>query len=234
MVQEDTKGIVVLKPTSSEATNGDIYTVPREIFLPNPETAANLITTLNQMDLNRSTGIEYLESKRPANMQFSKGFDLNLAYAERLAVDMNCNIIGGIFLMYISSYGINLGNVLGRSVVAYGDKEFTLALYSNQQTIDFFNNPQALTDSDRVLIESVLYNNTGQFLTVEVENAIKSQESETLNKIAFLKRVFRHLAEQSIRWTGKTFLRDNMVHSPDTLSDVESQRKALERRFIEQ
>ena len=227
--------IVVLKPTSAEAPNNDIYQVARQIFMPDPQSAQSLIELLNLINLEQSTGIDCLEVKKPIDVCFNKYKPISLVSAEKIAVDLNCNILGGIFLVYLNSFGIDIGKVLGRSQIAYADKEFTLALYSNPKTLLYFNEPAKLTKEDRILIESVLYNNTGQFLTVEVSNYISSlTTSDSFAKVTFLKRVFRYAAEHTIKWTGKTYLRDNLVHSPDTPDEVISHREALALKYIEQ
>lgn len=220
--------IVVLKPSTNETRESDIYLVGRELFHPTPESVNKLLEQLNSFRVDLPSNISTIDQKFAPEISLKKIKNVLLPEAEKLAVINECNILGGAFLNYINSFGVEIGKVNNSLNIASDDIEFMQTLYPD--LAPFFANPEKLTQKEIDFSLGVIYNNTGSFKVIEVENQVRIFTPEMLKKLAFLKRVFRHLAKMTIPFEKKN-VRCNFVHTPETLDELKLHRSIYDDRI---
>ena len=227
--EQNDKLIVVLKPSTTELGDMGIYSVNREIFSVTLESVTNLIEFLNNFNVNIKSGVKSIDESRLFNQELRQIRPISLSSAEKIANDLKCNILGGVFIDWIYSYNIEIRKILGHALIESSDAEFLETLYPD--LVPFFKTPAKLTKGELSLAEGIIYNNTGNFKVLEVEKDIKISTQMVFAELAFLKRIFRYAVKLNIK-KREEVIRDNLIHTPQTSEELLIQKKLLEKRFI--
>lgn len=220
--------ILVLKPSTNETREGDIYLVGRELFSPTPESVNKLLELLNSFRTDIPSNVSTIDLKFPFEIELKKNKDVSLSESEKLASANECNILGGVFLNYVSSFGVEIGKVNNSFSVLSDDIEFMQTLYPDLAI--YFASPEKLTQEEFDFKVGVIYNNTGSFRVIEVEDNVRIFTPEMLKKLAFLKRVFRHFAKGTIPFEPSN-VRCNFVHTPETMDELSRHRALYDERI---
>lgn len=157
---------VVLKPSANEKNGEDIYSIKRELFTPNTENIHHLIEALNDFNMEELIKINTIKEKFNDNIILEKEKDLKIEDAEKMALTNGCNILGGVYLDLINSFGIEIGKTNNSLRAESNDAEFMLTLYPD--LVPFFSNPESLTTEQKIFSQGVIYNNTGSFRVIEI------------------------------------------------------------------
>jgi len=221
--------IICLRPSTEVTKIDNIYSVNRDLFSPTPTTVKRLIASLNQALVGVPTGIPDIDSViPPLNCSFNRIAQLKLSDCEKEAVDRNCNILGGTFLQFVASFGVELGQTLGRANVEPNDTEFLRTLYPDLE--DFFQSPNSVPEERKDFAQGVIYNNTGNFLIVTINGEPRSFTDEFFAQLVLLKRIYRYYVACTIPWNRNT-VRDNVVHVPENLDKSNRHLKLFIERF---
>ncbi len=223
------KPIVVLKPSTTEQGTAGLYSINREIYSVTPEAINDLVSFLNNFDVNKKSGITSIDTSNLFDQDLHQTKPVSLATSEKIAYDLKCNILGGIFIDWISSYGIEIEKILGHACVQDGDAEFLEALYPD--LIPFFKDRTKLSTQELNLAEGIVYNNTGNFKVLEIGAKGETSTQVIFAKLAFLKRIFRHAVKITIK-KREEIIRDNLVHTPQTPEELSIQKNLLQKRFL--
>lgn len=197
--------IVVLRPSISVLIDHDLYKVFNQIFAPTADSVARLHRFLTEFDFKTKTGIGHLDDKWK---YIGKKREYDATRAVDFAFSWRCNILGGVFLNYLSTFGIDVLKCLGMFSIDGADLEFYMTLYSGMQ--GYFDGSINPTSELGMFWQGVIYNNTGPFKVLEVSGDIL--------ELAYLKRVFREGLRQCIQ-SGVVVV-DNAVHSPENLDEL--------------
>lgn len=120
---------VVLKPSANEKNGEDIYSIKRELFAPNKECVYQLIDSLNNFKLDELLKVNTIKEKLDNCTILEKERDLKIEDAEEMAIENGCNILGGVYLNLISSFGVEIGKTNNSIRAESDDAEFMLTLY---------------------------------------------------------------------------------------------------------
>ncbi len=229
-IGQSNEAFIVLKPSSNEKGNDDdIYSVNRELFYPTPENVNCLLSALNHLNKEELLNIGTIKEKFKDNIILKKEKDLKLEDAEKLSFENGCNILGGVYLNLIYSYGIELGKENNSFRVTADDAEFMTTLYPD--LIPFFSDINSLNQEQKTFSQGVIYNNTGSFRVIEVDCQKRFFTPDVLKKITVLKRIYRHLAKINIPF-NKDNARCNLIHTPENLDELSLHRQIYDDRII--
>lgn len=212
------KPIVILKPTSAEAVGGNLYRTRESLYYLSLENIKKLIDFLNQFRLDIPSGVSSIDKRLPISKLLHKSRNVKLEEAERMAIDNNCNILGGMFLAFINSFGIKIGQRVFKIKIRATDMDFLQTLYPDIS--GYFNSPRELTEKQIEYAEGVIKNNTGELKVVEIDHDIRIFPEEVLKKLSLLKNVFRYAAKSTIPYDA-TKLRCSLIHSPEIAQELE-------------
>ena len=218
---ENFKPVVVLKPSSNELENSkNFYTIKKELFTPTPETVINFLNFLNQFEVGKKSGIQVIDDKIFNNYIFKQVKPLTMNDIENLADKNSCNVLGGVFLAYLETFGLNMGTQIKEIAVNENSVAFLTTLYPDLTR--YFYEPIKLSDEQKEFAKGVISNNTGSFKVIDIENNIRIFDIELLKKIALLKRIFRYGAKMNVPFKMAS-VRCNLVHSPENIEELTEQ-----------
>lgn len=220
--------VVVLKPSANETREGNIYLIGRELFHPTPESVNKLLDLLNEFKTDIQTNIATIAEKFFEDVHLKKIKNISLSESEKMALDNGCNILGGTFLSYINSFGVEIGIPHKNFNISSDDIEFLETLYPDLAI--FFASPEKLTENEINFKTGVIYNNTGSFKVVEVEKQTRIFSPEILKELAVLKRIYRHFAKETIPFE-KVRVRCNLIHTPETLDELKQHEILYQKRI---
>jgi hypothetical protein len=219
---------VVLKPSANEKNGEDIYSIKRELFAPNKECVYQLIDSLNNFKLDELLKVNTIKEKLDNCTILEKERDLKIEDAEEMAIENGCNILGGVYLNLISSFGVEIGKTNNSIRAESDDAEFMLTLYPD--LMPFFSNPENLTMEQKKFSQGVIYNNTGSFRVIEVGDKKRIFTPEILKKITILKRIYRYSAKTNIPFC-KDNVRCNLIHTPENLEELNLHKEIYSNRI---
>lgn len=207
---------VVLKPYASERCGLSVFSIRNKMFEPDRSNITSLAAFLNDFVIGTETGTDSVDTKFDAAYAPSRTSITSLRKAQIRAALHGCNIIGGIFLSWLACFGYKIALEGARAVVWSDDTEFLRVVYPVFE--EYFNTPEAVDSKQVEYLQGVQKNNTGIYRIYQVTNPDK-QIGTTLRKIAYLKRVFRYAVKTHLPFKTGT-VRDNLVHSPETISEL--------------
>lgn len=225
---KDPEPFIVLKPSANEKNGEDIYSIKRELFTPNRENVCRLIDVLNSFNLEELVSVNTIKEKFSDNIILEREKDLRIEDAEKMSLMNGCNILGGVYLDLINSFGIEIGKTNNSLYAESDDAEFMLTLYPD--LIPFFSNPEDLTTEQKTFSQGVIYNNTGSFRIIEISDKKRIFTPEILKKITILKRVYRHFAKINIPF-NKDNVRCNLIHTPENLDELNLHKEIYNNRI---
>lgn len=218
--------LIVLKPSSNEQGE-TMYEISRDLYLPTQESAIATIGSLNDFLIKKPTGIKNVDEKLDDGVELNQIYKVTLEEAENMSKVNSCNILGGIFIAYLRSYGIETGKQVSSFNIQSTDMEFMISLYPDLTT--YFVSPDKLGEKEIEFAQGVILNNTGSFKVINIEHNIRVFGPEILTKIKLLKRSFRHFAKLHTP-SKKVSVRCNMVHSPESEDELDKQTKIFDNR----
>lgn len=218
--------IIVLKPSSNERGK-TMYEIDRDLYLPTQESATAVIESLNNFVFKKPTGIVNIDEKFENGLELTQTYKVTLEEAENMSRINNCNILGGIFIAYLKSYGIETGKQVSSVSIKSNDMEFMISLYPDLTT--YFVSPEKLGEKEVEFAQGVILNNTGSFKVINIEHDIRVFGPEILTKIKLIKRAFRYFTKLHTP-CKKVSVRCNMVHSPESEDELEKQTKIFNNR----
>lgn len=219
---------IVLKPSSNEKNQEDIYSIKRELFTPNHENIKSLTDALNNFNLTDLLQINTIKEKFNENIILDREKDLTIIDAEKMAISNGCNILGGVYLDLINCFGVEIGKENNSIRAEPDDAEFMLTLYPD--LAPYFSNPEKLTPGQREFSQGVIYNNTGSFRVIEINDKKRIFAPDILKKITILKRIYRHFVKTNIPF-NKEIVRCNLIHTPENLNELSLHKKIYNNRI---
>lgn len=218
---------VVLKPYATERRGLGIYHIKDDMFEPNRRTISEMIAFLNDFVPGTVTGTSSVDSKFPVHFPPTQHGVISIRSAEWLAWKYGCTILGGVFIAYLQSYGvIPYQKVMAR--VKYDDRVFFEIVYPD--FVGFFDEPRKTAADQTPFLEGVHRNNSGLYTVLTVKS--HSVDDITLmRQMAYLKRVFRFAAKTYIPFKKGT-VRDNLVHSPESMAELKSHGLLFAQRMV--
>ncbi len=218
---------VVLKPYAAERCGLSIYRIRDGMFEPSKSTISEMLVFLNNFIPGTVTGTNSVDSKYPVHCPPVRYGTVPLRDAEGMAWKYGCTILGGVFIAYLQSYGVTQ-HQKAVAKVAHDDQVFFEVVYPD--FVGFFDEPRKTAPDQVSFLEGVRRNNSGLYTVLTVRNH-KVSEEILMRQVAYLKRVFRFAAKTYIPFKKGT-VRDNLVHSPESIAELESHGLLFAQRMI--
>jgi len=220
------KPFVVLKPCANETPDG-VFSTRRGMYIPSCDGVERLVFWLNTIELSQPMS-RSVDSKRPRRVP-QRVSTVQLFQIEKRARLLNCNVLGATFLEFLRSFGyVFQADVLHATVVC-SDREFFEAVYPIFE--GYFETPRATEPELTRYLDGVVQNNSGIFTLVSTPDVDGISPGRFLRNVAFLKRVYRYAVKLCIPYSEIT-VRDNLVHSPKNLEELESHYRLFLERSI--
>lgn len=228
MKESPDQPIVALRPSTELTNKQDVYQVRYGVFKPTPENVTQMLEHLNKIKPGEQTGIHEIDAKIKPGLRFKSTPKITLSACENMAIDKDINILGGVFLEFINSHDLQPGETLGQARVESNDAEFMLLLYPDLQ--DYFLSPSTVSPERKRFAEGIVFNNSGKFCISEVNNESRLFLERDMQRLALLKRIFRHAVKTYVPWDEKR-VRDNVVHTPENKIELSDHWEIFKRRI---
>lgn len=221
--------MVALKPSTSTQIGGNIFVVKDSLFLPNTTNVAELIQYLNSFEMGTVTGNETVDPKYPVECPPQRMVHVQMFKVMQVCREVDCNILGGLFLVYLQSFGVEFQPTHLRARVESGDSQFFEVVYPIFE--GYFESPRTVNPDLIPYLDGVVCNNTGEYKLLHVTNHV-GNEIPLMRQVAYLKRVFRYATSNIVPYP-EGVVKDNLVHSPENQKELYAHSELFLERLID-
>ncbi len=218
---------IVLKPCANETPNG-VYSTREGMYIPSQKSVLSLIDWLNDVELSQPIGTESVDSKRPRRVPQRVSY-LDITRVDEWAQFAQCNALGAAFLAFLENFGYVFVTSVQHVVVTPKDVEFFEVVYPIFN--GYFSVPKTTEPELNSYLDGVVQNNSGVFVVLSTSDCSGLAQHRFLENIAFLKRVYRYAVKLCIPY-NESAVRDNLVHSPESLEELKMHHQLFLERSI--
>lgn len=201
-----------LKPVAVE---GNIYGTRDGQYNITKDNVNGLIDKLNDVSFSNKFNAE-VERFR-TKFIIEKKYDINHQKAYMVAKNFGINIMGSVAIEFLKSRGVEFYfNKVYKS--KQDSRDFHLLVWKD--TEKYYKG--LCNKEEQEFYFNVVRNNSGYFVSLEYD--VQNNDSQFLNHVSFLKRIYRSVARDGVLNIGPA-KRCNIVHSPQTVKEYKDQSK---------
>jgi len=219
---------VVLKPCTSFMDVHNMYRVKDCMFSPNKANIYALTEYLNRFQVGTATGCDTVDPKFPPEYPPIRTGIITPKRLEELVKMYKCNVLGAVFIALLESFNLLSTGTITTASVASIDREFFETVYPIFK--GYFDEPRTVKMDLVSYLDGVVCNNTGVYTVIGMEY-LPETLIQSLRQISYLKRLYRYAVVTLIPYPPNK-VHDNLVHSPETLEELELHAKLFRERRV--